>query len=96
VSTIAINDQPFIKSISKNAHGSFEYVLSLSAKLDNADANFAIESHWNLDLYQSDVTFYNFQIWSDSIVDLYNLAQEVLNLMDTVKPISEYQLSTPP
>ncbi|WP_292947955.1 T9SS type A sorting domain-containing protein [Olleya sp. UBA1516] len=96
VSTIAINDQPFIKSIIKNADGSFEYVLSLSAKLDNADANFAIESHWNLDLYQSDVTFYNFQIWSDSIDDLYNLAQEVLSLLDTVKPISEYQLSTPP
>lgn len=96
VSTIDINDQSFIKSIIKNADGSFEYVLSLSAKLDNADANFVIESHWNLDLYQSDITFYNFQIWSDSIDDLYNLAQEVLNLLDTVKPISEYQLSTPP
>ncbi|WP_397364622.1 DUF6923 family protein [Olleya sp. R77988] len=96
VSTIDINGQAFIKSIIKNADGSFEYVLSLSAKVENSDANFAIESHWNLDLYQDNVTFYNFQIWSDSIDDLYSLAQQVLNLLDTVKPISGYELSTPP
>ena len=96
VSTISINDQPFIKSIIKNADGSFEYVLSLSAKVENNDTNFAIESHWNLDLYQENVTFYNFQIWSDSIDDLYLLAEEVLNLLNTEKTISGYQLSTPP
>ena len=96
VSTIDINDQAFIKSIIKNADGSFEYVLSLSAKVENNDANFAIESHWNLDLYEENVTFYNFQIWSDSIDDLYLLAEEVLNLLNTEKTISGYQLSTPP
>ncbi|AUC82556.1 T9SS type A sorting domain-containing protein [Lacinutrix sp. Bg11-31] len=96
VSTIEINDQAFIKAIIKNADGSFEYVLSLSAKVENNDANFAIESHWNLDLYEENVTFYNFQIWSDSIDDLYSLAQEVLNLLDTEKTISGYQLSPPP
>ncbi|WAC01343.1 T9SS type A sorting domain-containing protein [Lacinutrix neustonica] len=96
VSTIDINGEAFIKSIIKNAEGSFEYVLSLSAKVENSDANFTIESHWNLDLYQADVTFYNFQIWSDSIDDLYRLAQEVLNLLNTEKPISGYQLSAPP
>jgi hypothetical protein len=96
VSTMDINDQAFIKSIIKNEDGSFEYVLSLSAKVENSDANFAVESHWNLDLYETDVTFYNFQIWSDSIDDLYSLAQEVLNLLDTEKPILDYQLSAPP
>lgn len=96
VSTIDINDQAFIKSIIKNADGSYEYVLSLSAKVANNDANFEVESHWNLDVYEADVTFYNFQIWSDSIDDLYSLAQEVLNLLDVVKPISNYNLSTPP
>lgn len=96
VSTMDINGEQFIKSIIKNADGSFEYVLSLSAKVENNDANFAIESHWNLDLYQENITFYNFQIWSDSIDDLYSLAQEILNLLDTEKPISGYQLSTPP
>lgn len=96
VSTMDINGQPFIKSIIKNVDGSFEYVLSLSAKLANNDANFAIESHWNLDLYEENVTFYNFQIWSDSIDDLYRLAEEVLILLDAEKAISGYQLSTPP
>ena len=96
VSTMDINDHAFIKSIIKNEDGSFEYVLSLSAKVENSDVNFAVESHWNLDLYETDVTFYNFQIWSDSIDDLYSLAQEVLNLLDTEKPILDYQLSAPP
>ena len=96
VSTIDINNQAFIKSIIKNADGSFEYVLSLSAKVENSDANFAIESHWNLDQYEENVTFYNFQIWSDSIDDLYLLAEEVLNLLNIEKPIFDYQLSTPP
>lgn len=96
VSTITINGEAFIKSIIKNADGSFEYVLSLSAKVENNETNFAIESHWNLDVYQENVTFYNFQIWSDSIDDLYSLAQEVLNLLEVVKPISSYELSSPP
>lgn len=96
VSTIDINGESFIKSIIKNADGSFEYVLSLSAKVVNNDANFKVESHWNLDLYEENVTFYNFQIWTDSIDDLYLLSEEVLNLLNTEKPISGYQLSTPP
>ena len=96
VSTIDINDEAFIKSIIKNEDGSFEYVLSLSAKVENNDANFAIESHWNLDLYEENVTFYNFQIWSDSIDDLFGLAEGVLNLLNIEKPISTYDISTPP
>jgi hypothetical protein len=71
-------------------------VLSLSAKVINNEVNFAIESHWNLDKYESDVTFYNFQIWSNSLDDLYTLGQEVLNLLDVQKPISDYNNSTPP
>ncbi|MDN3491247.1 DUF6923 family protein [Winogradskyella bathintestinalis] len=96
VSTIDINEQQFIKSIIKNEDGSYEFVLSLSAKVVNDDANFAIESHWNLDQYEENVTFYNFQIWSNSIDDLYTLGQEVLNLLEVEKPILSYNNSTPP
>ncbi|WP_178986796.1 T9SS type A sorting domain-containing protein [Winogradskyella helgolandensis] len=96
VSTIDINEQQFIKSIIKNADGTYEFVLSLSAKVVNNDANFAVESHWNLDQYEADVTFYNFQIWSNTIDDLYTLGQEVLNLLDIQKPIESYNNSTPP
>ena len=96
VSTIEINNESFIKSIIKNIDGSYEYVLSLSAKVVNNESNFSIESHWNLDLYEENVTFYNFQIWSNTIDNLYLLASEVLNLLDTEKPISAYNNSTPP
>ena len=96
VSTIDINEQQFIKSIIKNEDGTYEFVLSLSAKVVNNDANFAIESHWNLDQYEENVTFYNFQIWSNTIDDLYILGQEVLNLLNIEKPIVSYNNSTPP
>ncbi|GLR19088.1 DUF6923 family protein [Portibacter lacus] len=96
VSTIDINEQPFIKSIIKNADGTFEYVLSFSAKLINKDNNFSIESHWNLDRYEQEVTFYNFQIWTNSLDDLFLLGEEVLNLINVVNPISEYNNTKAP
>jgi len=96
VSTISINEQPFIKSIIKNVDGTYEFVLSLSAKVINSGNNFAIESHWNLDQYEENITFYNFQIWSNSVDDLYLLGKEVLNLLDVEKTIANYDISTPP
>ncbi|WP_298417703.1 T9SS type A sorting domain-containing protein [uncultured Kordia sp.] len=96
VSTIDINGQQFIKSLIRNTDNTVEFVLSLSAKMINNEANFEVESHWNLDKYEENVTFYNFQIWSNSLDDLYRLGEEVLNLLDTQRPISAYDLSTPP
>ncbi|WP_299114540.1 T9SS type A sorting domain-containing protein [uncultured Winogradskyella sp.] len=96
VNTMTINEQDFIKSIIKNVDGTYEFVLSLSAKVINNDENFAIESHWNLDQYEDNVTFYNFQIWTNSVDDLYRLGEEVLNLLNVEKPITEYNNSTPP
>lgn len=96
VSTMTINEQPFIKSIIKNVDGTYEFVLSLSAKVINNEENFAVESHWNLDQYEADVTFYNFQIWTNSVDDLYLLGEEVLNLLNTEKTITEFNNSTPP
>jgi hypothetical protein len=96
VSTIEINGQTFIKSIIKNTDGSMEFVLSFSAKVVNSDINFAIESHWNLDSYEDNVTFYNFQIWTNSLDDLYRLGGEVLNLVNTQKTISGFNNSLPP
>lgn len=96
VSTININEQAFIKSIIKNVDGTYEFVLSFSAKMVNNEDNFAIESHWNLDKYEENVTFYNFQIWANTVDDLYLLGEEVLNLLNVEKPISDYNNSTPP
>jgi hypothetical protein len=96
VSTIAINEQEFIKSIIKNADGSMEFVLSLSAKTINDAAEFEIESHWNLDKYEADVAFYNFQIWANTLDDLLLLAEEVVTLLNVQKPVTAYNNSTPP
>ena len=96
ISTIDIQDQSFIKSIIKNADGTIEYVLSFSAKAINNNTNFAIESHWNLDKYEKNVPFYNFQIWTNSIDDLYTLGSEVLKSINNQKTITDYSLSTPP
>jgi hypothetical protein len=96
VSTIDINEISFIKSIIRNNDNSIEFVLSLSAKIVNNYENFSIESHWNLDRYEGNVTFYNFQIWSNSLDDLLLLGEEVLNLLNIEKPISDYNNSKPP
>ena len=96
VSTIEINEQQFIKSLIRTIEGTVEFVLSLSAKTINNDQNFGIESHWNLDKYESNVGFYNFQIWSNSLDDLLKLGEEVVQLLDVQKPIESYNNSAPP
>ncbi|WP_372938388.1 hypothetical protein [Seonamhaeicola sp.] len=75
VSTIEIREQQFIKALIRNIDGSLEFVLSLSAKAINNGENFSIESHWNLDKYEDNVGFYNFQIWSNSLDDLLKLGE---------------------
>ena len=96
VSTIEIKEQTFIKSIIKNADGSKEFVLSFSGKLSDDRNSFEIESHWNIDKYDKDATFYNFQIWTNSIDDLITLGEEALALFEVQKPISTYNNSRPP
>lgn len=96
VSTIEINDQQFIKSLIRNIDGTIEFVLSFSAKVTANDSEFSIESHWNLDQYENNTEFYNFQIWSNSVDDLYTLGEELLRLVDVTKPITAYNNSTPP
>ncbi|WP_139958737.1 DUF6923 family protein [Flavicella sediminum] len=96
VSTIEIREQKFIKTLIRNIDGSLEFILSLSAKSINDNANFGIESHWNLDKYEQNIPYYNFQIWSNSLDDLLNLGEEVVNLLDAKKPVTSYTNSTPP
>ncbi|WP_396600822.1 DUF6923 family protein [Algibacter sp. R77976] len=96
VSTIEIKEQQFIKSLIRTIDGSLEFVLSLSAKSINNDANFGIESHWNLDKYESNVGFYNFQIWSNSLDNLLKLGEEVVTLLDAQQPVTSYNNSPPP
>lgn len=96
VSTIEIKGQTFIKSIIKNIDGSKEFVLSFSGRLSNKNTNFSIESHWNIDKYTLNATFYNFQIWTNQIDNLITLGEEALELFESKRAISSYNNSTPP
>jgi hypothetical protein len=96
VSTIEIEGTQFIKSLIRNTDNTVEFVLSLSAKEVNSNANFSVESHWNIDKYEKNTSFYNFQIWSNSLDDLYLLGKEVVSLLATEKPISSFETSRPP
>ncbi|MGY6650501.1 DUF6923 family protein [Wenyingzhuangia sp. IMCC45574] len=93
INTFMINEETFIKTTIKNPGGEVEHVLSFSVQ-DKGDS-FGIESHWNLDKY-SNVDFFNYQIWSNSVDDLYKLAAGIIENFKTVKPISSYNNSTPP
>ncbi|KSA14091.1 DUF6923 family protein [Maribacter dokdonensis] len=95
VSNIQLREKDFIKSIIKQPDGSLEFALTFSARV-NAEGNFIIESHWNIDAYTSDTAYYNFQIWSNSVDDLLLLADEILDLLEVNSEISEYTGSTPP
>lgn len=96
VSTIEIQGYNFIRSIIKNPSGAQEFVLSLSAKVNEDATGFEINSHWNLDRFQSDAAYYNFQIWTNTIDDLVLLSEEVLRLLAVQKPIESFDLSEPP
>ncbi len=94
VSTIYINEQPMIRSIIYRPNGSREFVLSFSARIEGE--GMVIESHWNLDKYTADETYYNFQIWAGSINDLMTLSEGILGLVDAQVPIKEYLVSEAP
>ena len=94
VSKFFLNGHPFIKSNIYRADGTREFVVSFAVKVDENSS--IIESHWNQDSYTSDGTYFNFQIWASSVDDLYTLANEILQLVNLHRPITEYQLSDEP
>ncbi|MBT8179121.1 MAG: T9SS type A sorting domain-containing protein, partial [Eudoraea sp.] len=95
VSTIEIRGQKFIKSIIKQPDGSIEFALSFSARL-NKENQFIIESHWNMDAFTANSMYYNFQIWSNTIDDLFVLGEEILSLLEVQGPIAGFRNSDPP
>ncbi len=95
VSTIQIREKDFIKSRIKQADGNIEFALTFSARLDESQ-KFVIESHWNIDAYEDNTMYYNFQVWSNSVDDLVLLGEEILDLLEANAEITDYSGSTPP
>jgi len=94
VSTMDINEHQFLKSIVKRPDGSLEFVLSFAAGIEPEGLH--IESHWNIDRYTANRDYYNFQIWAGSIDDLYNMALEIIELVESKAPVLTYQSSEAP
>ena len=95
VSTIQLQEKDFIKTLIKHPNGDKEFVVSFSVK-EHGTNKYTIDSHWNLDRYDATGNYYNFQIWSNSIDDVYKLSQEILTLIEVQNPILNYNTSAPP
>lgn len=95
VATMMIDETPYIVSQVKNPDGSQEFVVSITATLID-EAEFDVESHWNLERYSEGNTYYTFQIWANRIDDLYVLGEEFLRLVELQRPIRNIMTSNPP
>ncbi len=95
VSTIQLQEKDFIKTLIKHPNGEKEFVVSFSIKL-HATNTYMVDSHWNLDRYDATADYYNFQVWSNSIDDVYKLCEEILALTKAQKPIESYNTSRAP
>ena len=95
VATMMIDETPYIVSQVKNPDGSQEFVVSITATLIE-EAEFDVESHWNLERYSVGNTYFTFQIWANRIDDLYVLGEEFLRLVELQRPIRNIMTSNPP
>lgn len=95
IGTLFIDEHPFIKTVIKNPGGEIEHVVSFSIR-ESKDFTYTIESHWNLDKYTKDESFFNFQIWSNNVDNLYTLSQNIIELFKNERNIKEFKISTPP
>ncbi len=95
VSTIQLQEKDFIKTLIKHPNGEKEFVVSFSIKEQTA-STYMVDSHWNLDRYDTTAAYYNFQVWSNSIDDVYKLCEEILALATAQKPIESYNTSFAP
>ncbi len=85
----------FAVSRVSNAEGGHELVSLISVYLNQQGA-FELESHWSIDQYPDEHTYYNFQIWANSFSKLEYLATEVLRLLQIQAPIAHYHISDYP
>lgn len=71
----------------KNINGGREY-STLFAVYENENNEFVVESHWNTDAYPEGATFYNFQVWANSVTKLAKLTERILENLEQKLPIA--------
>ncbi|MGB2273916.1 MAG: DUF6923 family protein, partial [Flavicella sp.] len=94
ISSFQFFDKPFSIALIKQPNGTKEYVMSYAAKI--SENSFAIESHWNLDKFDPEGHYYNFQFWSYTIDVLHKLVTESFNLLASQKAIKSVSTTQPP
>lgn len=85
----------FIVTFFSNNAGGNEYTSNFSAFV-NDNGDFVLESHWNLSAYTENKTFYNFQVWSNSMSRLELLVDEIIDLLKVKSPVATYNFSGAP
>lgn len=95
IGTMYLDEQPFIKTVIKNPGGEIEHVVSFAVR-ESENNTYTVESHWNLDKYTLNTAFYNYQIWSNSVDDLFTLASSIITSFKSQRNVKEYINSTPP
>ncbi len=75
--------------------GNREYALSFSAR-ETADGKLDIQSHWSLENYPQDDSYYNFQIWAASMDDLKALTLKTMQLLHEYKSIKSMTTTAAP
>ena len=79
----------------QNRYGDIEYNTNISLYVAD-DQTFVLDSYWDLDAYDDSKTYYNFQIWANSMDRLEAITNEILALLEAKLPISTYNFSDIP
>ena len=95
ITTMEIGGTDYIVTDLIQPEGNREFALSFSAR-ENKNGFLSVESHWSLENYPADNSYYNFQIWANSEEDLKALTLKTLQLLYDFNPIQNITTSKPP
>lgn len=74
--------------------GRIEYAVSFSAY--ESEGGFSVASHWDINEFEEESKYYNFQIWAKSNAELIDLVEAVLSRIDDKGTLQEINTSPPP
>ncbi len=94
ISTLFYDGEQLIVAELLQADGNVEYAISFSVHLDDKGAH--IENHWLKEHYTTHDEIYNFQIWSNNMLDLISLVEATFDRINQHTEIASIQTTNPP
>ncbi|MTB52185.1 T9SS type A sorting domain-containing protein [Lewinella sp. W8] len=88
-------DEKYLITRFSRADGTVEYATNFSF-FRYADGSFQVESHWNLSDYTPDMTYGNFQLWSNNLANLEALVMELKELLMEQGNVKAFRFSEAP